>query len=58
VTPEKSSKVAPAHIETRGKSERPIWARVPKGWIFLVLMALAWLGIYLIWNGVLLLTHS
>jgi len=38
-------------------SPTPAWARIPRGWIILALFALAWLGVYLIWNGARLLFH-
>jgi len=35
----------------------PLWRRVPRGWIILTLFALAWLGVYLLWNGIRLVFH-
>ena len=32
-------------------SRRPIWQRVPKGWIALVLLLLAWIAGYLVFQG-------
>lgn len=36
----------------------PLWSRVPKGWIVLALFVLAWVGVFLIWNGVILLLRA
>lgn len=30
----------------------PIWARVPRGWVIVVLFLIGWLGVFLIWNGI------
>ena len=55
---EETSKPAPAvRIEDSRQPVAPFWARIPRGWIILVLFLLAWLGIYLIWNGLQLLGH-
>lgn len=35
----------------------PFWARIPRGWIFVVLFFLAWLGVFLMWNGFRLLAQ-
>jgi hypothetical protein len=39
-------------VEQARASAVPLWKRIPRGWIILVLFLLAWLGIYLIWNGI------
>jgi hypothetical protein len=53
-----TSKPAPA-VQLSESRERvaPFWARIPRGWIIVVLFLLAWLGIFLIWNGLRLLAH-
>lgn len=53
-----TSKPAPAVQLTDNRDRAtPLWARIPRGWIIVVLFLLAWLGIYLIWNGFRLLAH-
>ncbi len=53
-----TSKPAPAVQLSEGREPVvPFWARIPRGWIIVILLLLAWLGIYLIWNGLQLLGH-
>ena len=55
---EEASKDARAtQLPREGEPATPAWARIPRGWIILALFALAWLGVYLIWNGARLLFH-
>jgi hypothetical protein len=53
-----TSKPAPT-VQLTESRERvaPFWARIPRGWIIVALFLLAWLGIFLIWNGLRLLAH-
>ena len=53
-----TSKPAPA-VPLNESRERavPFWARIPRGWIIVALFLLAWLGIFLIWNGIRLLAQ-
>jgi hypothetical protein len=53
---EETSKPAPATPMSDGhEPTAPFWARIPRGWIILVLFVLAWVAVYLIWNGIRLL---
>jgi len=53
---EETSKPAHAPSMSEGRERAaPFWARIPRGWIILVLFILAWVAVYLIWNGVRLL---
>jgi len=55
---EEASKEAHAtRLPHEGDPATPAWARIPRGWIILALFALAWIGVYLIWNGARLLFH-
>ena len=55
---EEASKDAQAdRLQHEGDPAAPAWARIPRGWIILALFALAWVGVYLIWNGARLLFH-
>ena len=55
---EEASKEAHAtRLPREGDPATPVWARIPRGWIILALFALAWIGVYLIWNGARLLFH-
>jgi hypothetical protein len=53
---EETSKPAPATPMSESREPAaPFWARIPRGWIILVLFVLAWVAVYLIWNGLRLL---
>ncbi len=58
VRQEESSKPVPAtQLDEGRKPLAPFWTRVPRGWIILALFLLAWLGVFLIWNGFRLLAY-
>ncbi len=58
VRQEESSKQIPAApLGTSQGSAAPLWARIPRGWIILVLFIAAWAGVYLIWRGIELLAQ-
>jgi hypothetical protein len=49
---EETSKPAHATPLSEGREPTaPFWARIPRGWIILALFVLAWIAVYLIWNG-------
>lgn len=57
---EKSNDRPVEHTDTLGaapEAVRPIWQRIPKGWIIVALLILAWVGAILVWNGILFLTR-
>ena len=54
---EASDDVPATRLPQEREPAAPFWARVPRGWIVLLLFVLAWGGIYLIWNGVKLVLH-
>jgi hypothetical protein len=55
---DETSKPAPAaRLEESGQPVAPFWARIPRGWIIVALFLLAWLGVFLIWNGLRLLAY-
>jgi hypothetical protein len=54
---DETSKPAPATQVSKGREPAtPFWLRIPRGWIILALFVLAWIAVYLIWNGVQLLS--
>jgi hypothetical protein len=59
VRQEETSKQIPAAtpLSPSEGSTAPVWARVPRGWIVLVLFVAAWAGVYLIWRGIELLSQ-
>jgi hypothetical protein len=36
-------------------SSVPLWKKWPRGWVALAVIALGWVGVYLLWNGVVFL---
>lgn len=49
---EETSKPARATpMSDGGQPAAPFWMRIPRGWIILALFVLAWVAVYLIWNG-------
>ena len=53
-----TSKPAPSvHLSEGRERTAPFWARIPRGWIIVILFLLAWVGVLLIWNGLQLLGH-
>ncbi len=54
---ETSKPVPAARLGEGHQPLAPFWMRIPRGWIILGLFLLAWLGVYLIWNGLRLLAY-
>ncbi len=55
---DETSKPAPAvQLSEGAQPAAPFWTRIPRGWIIVVLLLLAWLGVFLIWNGFRLLAN-
>lgn len=44
-------------LHNESEPAAPLWTRIPRGWTILGLFALAWVGVYLIWNGIRVVFH-
>lgn len=49
---ETSRNVDTTPLKNERQPTAPIWARVPRGWVIVVLFLIGWLGVFLIWNGI------
>lgn len=55
VAKETTKEASDRPLESIRQPSGPFWTRWPKGWIILGLFVLAWVGVYLVWNGVALM---
>ena len=44
-------------LSTDRPASPPLYQRVPRGWLIVGLLIAAWVAVWLIWNGITLLSH-